>query len=102
MAAALVSFTDQSESLMPQPLSLDNRFETFVQALPADYVEQAYQFKAFARARKIKNPQQLLELVMLYCGLDLSLRSCAGEFAHRQGYLSDMGVKKDYRLVSLG
>ena len=44
----------------------------------------------------------LLELVMLYCGLDLSLRSCAGEFADRQGYLSDMGVKKDYRPVFPG
>lgn len=87
---------------MPQPLTLDNRFEIFVQALPADYVEQAYDFKAFTRARKIKNPQQLLELVMLYCGLDLSLRSCAGEFAHRQGYLSDMGVKKDCRPVFPG
>ncbi len=46
---------------MPQPQSLDNRFEAFVQALPADYSEQAYEFKAFARARKIKSPQQLLE-----------------------------------------
>ena len=45
---------------MPQPLTLDNRFETFVQALPADYVEQAYDFKAFTRTRKIKNPQQFL------------------------------------------
>lgn len=97
-----MAFTDQSESLMPQPPSLDNRFETFVQALPADYIEQAYEFKAFARARKIKNPKQLLELVMLYCGLDLSLRSCAGEIAHRQGYLSDMGVKKDYQPASPG
>lgn len=87
---------------MPQPLTLDIRFETFVQALPADYVEQAYDFKAFTRARKIKSPQQLLELVMLYCGLDLSLRSCAGEFSHRQGYLSDMGVKKDCRPAPLG
>lgn len=79
---------------MLQPQSLDTRFETFVQALPKDYVEQAYAFKAFARARKIKTPQQLLQLVMLYCGLDLSLRSCAGEWAHQQGYISDEGVKK--------
>ena len=97
-----MSFTGQSESLMPQPLSLDNRFEAFVQALPADYVEQAYEFKAFARARKIKSPQQLLELVMLYCGLDLSLRSCAGEFVDLQGYLSDMGVKKTIGLCPVG
>lgn len=74
--------------------SLDSRFNEFVQALPADYVEQAYAFKAFARPRKIKSPLHLLELVMLYCGLDLSLRGCAGEIAHQQGYLSDTAVKK--------
>lgn len=80
---------------MPQPPTLDSRFETFVQALPDDYVEQAYDFKAFERARKVKSPQQLLQLVMLYCGLDLSLRSCAGELSHQQGYISDTSVKKD-------
>lgn len=79
---------------MPQPPSLDTRFETFVQALPDDYVEQAYEFKAFERARKVKSPQQLLQLVMLYCGLDLSLRSCAGEVAQHQGYISDTAIKK--------
>ena len=94
MAATWKALTDESESLMPQPQSLDTRFETFLQALPNDYVEQAYAFKAFARARKIKTPQQLLQLVMLYCGLDLSLRSCAGEWAHHQGYISDEEVKK--------
>ena len=31
---------------------------------------------------------------MLYCGLDLSLRSCASEWPHHQGYISDEGVKK--------
>jgi hypothetical protein len=88
--------------VMPLPPSLDTHFETFVQALPADYIEQAYAFKAFTRARKIKSPLQLLELVMLYCGLDMSLRSCAGEVAQFQGYLSDTGVKKDFRPVYLG
>ncbi|HPE62352.1 MAG: hypothetical protein KDI15_12210 [Thiothrix sp.] len=87
---------------MKLPPVLDTRFEAFLQALPADYHEQAYEFKAFERARKIRSPLQLLELVMLYCGLDLSLRSCAGEIAHRQGYLSDTAVKKDWRPVSPG
>jgi len=53
---------------MKLPPSLDNRFETFVQALPEDYQQQAYEFKAFARSRKIRSPLQLLQLVMLYCG----------------------------------
>ena len=79
---------------MKLPPSLDSRFETFVQALPEGYQQQAYEFKAFARARKISSPLQLLQLVMLYCGLDLSLRRCAGEVAQWQGYLSDTAVKK--------
>ncbi len=62
---------------MKQPQTLDSRFEQFMQALPADYQQQAYEFKAFTRSRKIQSPLQLLQLVMLYCGLDLSLRSCA-------------------------
>ncbi|WP_245395275.1 hypothetical protein [methane-oxidizing endosymbiont of Gigantopelta aegis] len=36
-----------------QPHPIDTRFEQFVQELPADYQQQAYEFKAFARARKI-------------------------------------------------
>ncbi|MEZ5454383.1 MAG: hypothetical protein R3E93_16410 [Thiothrix sp.] len=87
---------------MKLPPVLDTRFEQFVQELPAGYHEQAYHFKAFARARKIRSPLQLLQLVMLYCGLDLSLRSCAGEVARLQGYLSDTGVKKDWRLAFPG
>jgi len=39
------------------PQALDNCFETFVQALPADYMAQAYEFKAFERARKIQSPR---------------------------------------------
>ena len=81
---------------------LDTRFAEFLQALPADYQQQAYDFKAFTRARKIKSPLQLLQLVMQYCGLDLSLRSCAGEVARMQGYLSDTAVKKDWKRVSRG
>ena len=41
------------------------------------------------RVRKIRSVPQLLQLVLLYCGLDLSLRSCAGQVAQLQGYLSD-------------
>lgn len=66
---------------MKLPPLLDTRFVQFLQVLPADYHEQAYAFKAFARPRKIKSPLQLLQLVLAYCGLDLSLRSCAGEVA---------------------
>ena len=77
------------------PSVIDILFDEFVQELPADYQQQAYAFKAFARVRKIRSVPQLLQLVLLYCGLDLSLRSCAGQVAQLQGYLSDTAVKKD-------
>lgn len=79
---------------MKQPPLTDTLFDAILQELPSDYEQQAYDCKAFARARKIKSPQQLLQLVLLYCGLDLSLRSCAGEVAKFQGYLSDTAIKK--------
>lgn len=80
---------------MPQPVTIETQFEQFVQALPADYEQMAREFKAFARARKVKSILQLLQLVLLYCGLDMSLRSCAGQIAQLQGYLSDTALKKD-------
>jgi len=53
----------------------DIAFEEFLKELPADYYsEMAYEFKAFTRSRKIKTPAQLLQVVMLYCGLDYVLR----------------------------
>jgi hypothetical protein len=69
-------------------------------ALPADFQERAYDLKAFARARKILSPLQLMQLVLLYYGPDLSLRSCAGEVAKLQGYLSDMALTQ--RLSACG
>lgn len=44
----------------------------FMQALPADFEQLAFETGAFSRARKIKNPTQLMKLIMLYCGQDLS------------------------------
>ena len=80
---------------MQQPPLLVKRFEQFLQALPNDVHQLAYDFKAFTRSRKIRSPQQLLEVVMLYCGMDLSLRNTAASLAQSQGYISDTGVKKD-------
>jgi predicted kinase len=87
---------------MRLPSGINTVFEAFTQALSADYLAMAYEFKAFTRARKIESPQQLLQVVMLYCGLDLSIRGCAGKVAQLQGYLSDTAVKKDWRRASLG
>jgi hypothetical protein len=87
---------------MKPPQELDILFEQFLQELPSDYREQAYEFKAFTRARKIRSVDQLLQVILLYCGLDLSLRGCAGQIAQSQGYVSDTAVKKGWRRVCRG
>lgn len=79
---------------MPLPRVIDSHFDPFVQALPEDFQQQAYQLGAFSRARKIDSPLQLLHLIMLYCGLDFSLRTCAATFAQTHQALSDEAVKK--------
>ena len=50
------------------PPDRDTLFEDLLQDLPSETVEMAYEFKAFSRARKIKTPEQLLRVVLLYCG----------------------------------
>ena len=35
--------------------NINTAFEEFIQELPADYQEMAYEFKAFCRARKVKS-----------------------------------------------
>lgn len=79
---------------MQLPRAIDNHFDPFVQALPDDFQQQAYQLGAFSRVRKIDSPLQLLHLIMLYCGLDFSLRTCAATFAQTHHSLSDEAVKK--------
>lgn len=79
---------------MSLPQQINNCFDSFVQALPDDFQQRAYQLGAFERARKLSSPLQLLHLVMLYCGLDFSLRTCAATFAQTHQQLSDEAVKK--------
>jgi hypothetical protein len=69
----------KKETTMPQPpQDVDTVFEDLLQDLPPETGQMAREFKAFTRARKIKTPVQLLRLVLLYCGLDQSLREVAG------------------------
>lgn len=82
------------------PTSQDIRFEEFVNELPADYHEMAYEFQAFTRGRKIKTPTQLLQVVMLYCGLDNVLRETAGVFTLQEERITDTAVHK--RLKACG
>jgi hypothetical protein len=74
--------------------SEDIVFEEFLKELPADYSEMAYEFKAFTRSRKIKTPAQLLQVVMLYCGLDHVLRETAGVFTLQEDRITDTAIHK--------
>lgn len=76
------------------PKSQDISFEEFLKELPADYHEMAYEFKAFTRSRKIKSPGQLLQVVMIYCGLDNVLRETAGVFTLQEERITDTAVHK--------
>lgn len=79
-----------SQSLSPTDIA----FQEFLQLLPEDAIEQAYDFQAFTRKRKIQTPQQLMRLVFLYCALDQSLRESAATFTHLYERLTDTAVKK--------
>jgi len=57
----------------------------------------AYEFKAFTRGRKIKTPAHLLQVVMLYCGLDQALRTCAGSFSLLEERITDTAIHKRLR-----
>ena len=80
---------------MPLPsTTIDIAFETFLQELPQDYWDLAYEFKAFCRARKIKTPAELMRVVMSYCGLDQVLREAAGTFTLLNESISDTAIHK--------
>ena len=68
--------------------------------MPADFRELAFEFKAFTRGRKIKTPEQLLQVVMNYCGIDLVLRETAGNFILLEERISDTAIQK--RLKACG
>ena len=68
--------------------------------MPADFRELAFEFKAFTRGRKIKTPEQLLQVVMNYCGIDLVLRETAGNFTLLEERMSDTAIQK--RLKACG
>jgi hypothetical protein len=76
------------------PKSQDIAFDEFLKELPAEYHEMAYEFKAFTRSRKIKTPAQLLQVVMLYCGLDHVLRETAGVFTLQEERITDTAVHR--------
>jgi hypothetical protein len=76
----------------PPLAEADTLFEELLQDLPAEVAELAREFKAFTRGRKIKTPQQLLRVVLLYCGVDQSLREVAGNLTLLGEQITDSSV----------
>lgn len=79
--------------LKPALNRVDTQFDVLLQALPVDLVASAREFQAFTRARKIKTPQELLRAVLLYCGLDQSLRTVAGNLTLLAERITDSSVR---------
>src|SRR5512143_1748342 len=79
--------------LKPTLNPVDSQFETLLQGLPVDLVVSAREFRAFTRARKIQTPQELLRLVLLYCGLDQALRTVAGNLTLLGEQITDSSVR---------
>jgi hypothetical protein len=79
-------------------LEIDIVFEELVQEFPPEIEKLAREFKAFARTRKIKTVAQLLRIVLLYCGLDKSLRDVAANVTMTIEQISDTAIAK--RLIA--
>jgi hypothetical protein len=75
----------------------DTLFEELLQDLPPETVPMAREFKAFARARKIQTPEQLLRVVLLYCGVDKALREVAGTLTALYEPITDQAVAERLR-----
>ena len=78
----------------------DTTFAELLQDLPPELAAQAREFQAFTRARVLKTPEQLLRVVLLYCGLDQSLRTVSATSAQLGQALTDNAVRE--RLLACG
>jgi hypothetical protein len=88
----MFSVTMKEYTVQLPPPDPDTLFEELLQDLPPETAQLAREFKTFTRARKIKTPHQLLRAVLLYCGLDQSLRDVAGTFTLLGAPLTDTAI----------
>lgn len=70
----------------------DNTIDSLLQDLPSDLLASAKEFAAFRRQRKIRNVAQLFQTVLLYCGLDFTLRDTAGVLTLLGTEITDQAV----------
>jgi hypothetical protein len=75
----------------------DSLFEELLQDLPPEVSSLAREHKAFVRAKKVQTPEQLLRIVLLYCGLDHPLRTVAGMFTALYEPITDQSVAERLR-----
>jgi len=68
-----------------------------LQDLPPETAQMARECKAFVRAKKVTTPEQLLRVVLLYCGLDKPLREVAGTFTALYESITDQSVAERLR-----
>ena len=73
---------------------IDSTFEEILQDLPLELTDSAKECGAFCRRRQIKNVAQLFQVVLLYSGLDFSLRATAGVLTLTGTKISDQAVKE--------
>lgn len=76
------------------PKQPDKAFEALLQELPSDLEATAREFKAFTRPRKIHSAQELMRMVLLFSGLDESLREVAGTMTLLGTPITDEAVRQ--------
>jgi hypothetical protein len=89
-----VKTTKTKPSPSPDP---DTIFAELLQDLPPETADLAREFNAFARARKIKTPEQLLRAVLLFAALDYTEREIAANLVLTSpdiGKLSNQAVRE--------
>lgn len=80
--------------MLPLTNPVQQSLEQLLQDLPSEYQEMAIEFKAFVRPRKIQNPMELMQLVLMYCGIDKTLRDTAGNLTLLRERITDTAVHK--------
>jgi len=78
---------------MSSLLIADTTFEEILQEIPAEVGMLARELGAFTRKRAIRTPEELLRAVLLYSGLDQSLREVAANFTLNGCRLTDEAVR---------
>lgn len=80
---------------MPTPaVSAQQTFEDLLRDLPPDFQDMAIEFRAFTRSRKVRSPLELMRLVLMYSGIDQTLRDVAGNLTLLRERITDAAVQK--------